>query len=166
MQQVGHKPTVYIETTVISYLAARPSRDLVVAGQQQLTQEWWEGAPQRFALVASQLVLDEAQAGDPAAASRRSSYLESIELLDATDDALALVEEFLRTGAVPASAPDDAVHIAIAVANGVQYLVTWNCRHIANAAMRSRIERVCRSMGFEPTIICTPHELMEDDYAS
>lgn len=155
------KSKVYIETTVVSYLTAWPSRDVVIAGYQQTTREWWRDAASRFELVASQLVLQEAGAGDPAAAKDRLAALDSVTLLDATEEAAELAEQLLASGAIPAKAAEDAGHIAIAVTNGVEYLVTWNCRHIANATMRSHIERICRNAGYEPTIICTPDELME-----
>lgn len=157
------KPKAYIETTVISYLTASPSRDVVIAGHQQITRDWWRNAAVRFELVASQLVINEASAGDPAAALDRLAALNAITLLDATDEALELADELVRLSAIPQKAAEDAAHIAIAVTNGVDYLVTWNCRHIANATMRSRIESVCRAAGFEPAIICTPDELMESD---
>lgn len=155
------KSKVYIETTVVSYLTAWPSRDVVIAGYQQTTREWWRDAASRFDLVASQLVMQEAGAGDAAAAKDRLAALGSVTLLDATEEAAELAEQLLAFGAIPAKAAEDAGHIAIAVTNGVEYLVTWNCRHIANATMRSHIERICRNAGYEPTIICTPDELME-----
>ncbi len=158
-------PTVYIETSVLSYLAARPSRDIVIAGYQQVTREWWASAQDRFELVASELVAKEARAGDADAARARLELLESITLLDATEDAVELTRKLIDLGAVPRRAADDAAHIAIAVSNGVDYLLTWNCRHIANAAMRFRIERICRSAGYRPAIICTPNELIEPDHA-
>ena len=159
------RPTVYIETSVLSYLAARPSRDVVIAGYQQVTREWWANAQDRFELAASELVAKEARAGDADAARARLELLESVALLDATEDAVELTRKLLDLGAVPRRAADDAAHIAIAVTNGVDYLVTWNFRHIANAAMRSRIEHVCRSAGYQPAIICTPSELIEPDHA-
>ena len=157
-------PIAYIETSVLSYLTSRPSRDVVVTAYQQVTREWWRGAPDRFHLVASELVVAEASAGDEAVARARLAALEAVTLLDATEDAANLTQKLLDLGAVPRTAAEDAAHIAIAVTNGVHYLVTWNFRHIANAAMRSRIERVCRQSGYEPPIICTPNELMEPDH--
>jgi uncharacterized membrane protein len=157
------KPKAYIETTVVSYLTAWPSRDVVIAGHQQITRQWWATAADRFDLVASQLVIDEANAGDADAARDRLAALASVTLLDATDEALQLAEDLVAANAIPEKAAEDAVHIAIAVTNGVDFLVTWNCRHIANAAMRSDIERVCHRAGYEPAIICTPDELMESD---
>jgi hypothetical protein len=155
------KPKAYIETTVVSYLTAWPSRDVVIAGHQQITREWWSNAADRFELVASQLVIDEASAGDPDAARDRLAALASVTLLEASDTALQLAQQLIATGAIPERAAEDAAHIAIAVTNGVEYLVTWNCRHIANATMRSQIEMACRDAGFQPAIICTPDELME-----
>ena len=159
------KPTVYIETSVVSYLTAWPSRDMVVAAYQQITRDWWRNARDRFELVASELVVSEAGAGDPDAAKHRLETLEAITLLAATEDAADLTQRLLDLEAVPRNAADDAAHIAIAVAHGVDYLVTWNFRHIANAAMRSRINRICRQAGYNPTTICTPNELMEPGYA-
>ena len=157
------KPKAYIETTVVSYLTAWPSRDVVIAGHQQVTRQWWASAADRFELVASQLVIDEASAGDAEASRDRLAALAYVTLLDATDEARQLAEELVAANAIPERKAEDAAHIAIAVTNGVDFLVTWNCRHIANAAMRSEIERVCRRAGYEPTIICTPDELMETD---
>ena len=157
-------PTAYIETSVVSYLTSWPSRDLVVAAYQQVTREWWRNARDRFDLVASELVIAEASVGDEDAARARLTALEAVTLLDATEDAANLTQKLLDQGAVPHMAAEDAAHIAIAVTNGVHYLVTWNFRHIANAAMRSQIEHVCRQSGYEPPIICTPNELMEPNH--
>ena len=133
----------------------------MVAAHQQITEEWWDTAAARFRLVASQFVVNEASAGDSTAASKRLSALDGIPLLDASDAALELADALLRLGAIPETVPEDAAHIAVATVNGVEYLVSWNCRHIANATLRSRIERVCRDHGYEPSVICTPEELME-----
>ena len=155
------RPTAYIETSVVSYLTARPSREVVTAAYQEITREWWRDAPERFDLVASALVVTEARAGDPGAARARLEALDAVALLDATPDAENLTYALVEGGAVPHRAADDAAHIAIAVTNGVDFPVTWNFRHIANAAMRARIEQVCRGAGSEPPVICTPNELME-----
>ncbi len=154
-------PSVYVETSVISYLTARPSRDVVVAAYQEITREWWRGARNRFALFASGLVVAEAGTGDPDAARARLEIIETLPQLRATAEATELARHLLELGAVPKEAGDDAAHIAIAVTNGIDYLVTWNFRHIANATMRSRIEDVCRRSGYAPPIICTPNELLE-----
>ena len=154
------RPKVYLETTVISYLAASPSRDIVVAAHQQLTREWWEKRD-RFELVVSQAVVDEVSRGDTVVAARRLALLAQIPLLDLGDNVNEFARELLRSRAVPAKANLDAVHIAVAAVNHVNYVVTWNCTHIANAAVRGKIEEACRSAGFPTPTICTPEELME-----
>ena len=155
------KAKVYIETTVISYLTARPNRDVVIAGHQKITRDWWQTCRKRFDVVASQLVVREASAGDSRAAQKRLEDLATLALLEVTEEAVSLAQELLSTGAVPEKAAEDALHLAIAVTNGVEYLLTWNCKHLANATMRTKIEDVCRSVGYEPVIICTPEELLE-----
>lgn len=146
---------------MISYLMARPNRDVVIAGHQKITRDWWQTCRDRFDLVASQLVVREASAGDPQAAKERLERLTTLTLLEVTEEAVTLAQELITTGAVPEKAAEDALHLAIAVTNGVEYLLTWNCKHLANATMRRKIEDVCRSAGYEPVIICTPEELLE-----
>ena len=157
------KPTVYIETSVVSYLTARPSRDVVTAAYQKITRDWWSVATHRFDLVVSALVRAEAGVGDAIAAKARMDALAPVPLVEATVDTERLAERLIDVGAVPRQAADDAAHIAIAVTNKIDFLVTWNFRHIANAAMRMRIEQACRQAGFVPPVICTPNELLEDD---
>jgi hypothetical protein len=156
------KPKVYVETTVISYLTAWPSRDVIVAAHQQITDEWWRTKRKSFELFASQLVLREAHAGDKDMAQRRLLALEEARLLEVTEEALVLAEELVKRGALPRKAAEDALHIAVAVVNSLDYLLTWNCKHLANAKMRDKIEQACRALGYEPVIICTPEELLED----
>jgi len=155
------KQVVYIETSVISYLASRPSRDIVVAAHQQVTRDWWEQRREDFVLIASELVAREAGAGDADAAEQRIAALIDVNLVSGTEEALSLAEALVAHGAVPSSAPEDALHIAIAAAAGAEYLLTWNCKHIANATCRAKIEEVCRKRGYEPPILCTPLELLE-----
>ena len=154
------KPKVYIETSVISYLTAWPSRDLIIAANQQLTQEWWKSKRQEFELYVSQLVIQEAERGDKEAAQERLQVLTDVPLLELSNDALALAEKLISTQALPQRAVEDALHIAVATVNGIDYLLTWNFKHIANATMRGRIEQVCRKTGYEPPVICSPQELM------
>jgi hypothetical protein len=151
---------VYIETTVISYLTAHPNRDVVIAGHQQVTHEWWDTRRANYDLCISQLVLGESASGDPQAAQERLSVLRQLAVLETTDGALALAKELIRAGALPAKAADDALHIAVAADHTVRYLLTWNCRHLANATMRPIIESVCSANGFKAPIICTPEELL------
>ena len=155
------KPKVYIETTIISYLAARPSRDLIVAGHQQITHEWWQTTRPHFAVVSSQLVMREAAAGDPEAAEARLAFLVGLTLLEISEEALTLAQRLLQTQAIPHDFPEDALHVASAVVNGIEYLLTWNYKHLANAGMRGKIEATCRDLGYEAVVICTPEELME-----
>lgn len=159
---MASRGNVYVETTVFSYLAARPSRDLRVAAHRQITAEWWDSRRHEFELFISQLVVEETSAGDPDAASRRGEYLEDLALLELSATALALAERLLADGAVPTAAAEDALHIAVAAVHGMQYLMTWNCKHIANAATRSRIEVVCNEAGYDMPVICTPEELLEE----
>ena len=152
---------VYLETTIVSYLTARPSRDLITAAHQQITQQWWQTQRARFDLFVAPPVMQEAQAGDPDAAARRIAALQGIPLLTLSEEAAGLVQALIEPGPLPANAVVDALHIAIATVNGMHYLLTWNCTHIANAAIRSDIEDVCRARGYEPPVICTPEELLE-----
>lgn len=154
--------SVYIETTIVSYLTARPSRDLVQRAHQTLTRRWWRTRRSQFDLYVSPPVVQEAVSGDRLRAQRRLAALKAIPVLEATAGAMRLAEGLVGEGAVPARAVVDATHIAIATVQGVDYLLTWNCAHIANATMRSRIENICRNLGYEPPILCTPEELMED----
>lgn len=151
--------TVYIETSVLSYLAARPSRDVVVLGQQQLTSEWWEKERKNFILYVSTIVVDEANSGDGTVVKKRLELLADVEILEVSEAAVQLAERLIVAKAIPQKAVQDALHIAVACVHGVQYLLTWNYKHIANATMRQAINQVCRSSGYEPPIICTPAEL-------
>jgi hypothetical protein len=154
--------SVYVETTIVSYLTARPSRDLVQRAHQQLTRKWWRTRRVQFDLYVSLPVIQEAAGGDSLRAQKRLAALKAIPILDATPEAMRLATALVGAGAIPEQAAVDATHIAIATAHGVDYLLTWNCTHIANAAMRSSIERICRNAGYEPPILCTPEELMEE----
>ena len=155
--------TVYLETTVISYLTAWRSRDLVMAAQQQITEEWWNFCRAKYDLYVSQIVIREAGGGDPSAAKRRLEVLEDIPLLDVTQEVQHFALELLQKVPLPERAEADALHIALAVVHGMHYVLTWNCRHIANAALRPRIESVARMAGYQPPVICTPQELLEDE---
>lgn len=155
-------PKVYLETTVISYLTARPHRDVVVAGHQLTTRDWWSTARDRFECLASLLVVREARQGDPIAAQERMEVLDLIPWLSISDESLLLAEKLVAEGAIPEKVMDDALHLAIAALNKVNYLATWNCRHLANPQMWPRIDAVCRDWGCQPPLICTPEQLLED----
>ena len=155
------KPTVYIETSVIGYLTTWPIRDLIVAGHQQSTRLWWDSQRVRFHLLASQVVLRESQAGDRQAAEERLKLLAQIDLLEILGIDLDLAERLLEAGALPAKAADDALHVAIAATNKLNYLLTWNLKHINNPATKPLIEKIIRESGYIPPTICTPDELLE-----
>ena len=157
------KPRVYVETTVLGYLTSWPSGDLVVAGRQKVTRDWWPCALNAFDVVVSELVHREASAGDPEAIRDRLEALKDLPVLAVTQRAADLARALVAGGAVPSTEPEDALHIALAVVNGIEYLVTWNFKHIANAAMRSKIHGVCIAEGYDPCTICTPEELLEPD---
>src|SRR5436853_2080297 len=154
-----NKQTVYIETTVVSYLTAWPSRDLVRAAQQRTTREWWDGRRDQFDLVSSELVLIECSAGDPTAAAERVQLLGGLPLLGATDVATALADALVAARAIPDVATRDALHVGICATNGVAYLLTWNFRHLANARMQDSIREVCEAHGYKSPVICTPEAL-------
>jgi hypothetical protein len=154
---------VYLETSVISYLASHPSRDLIIAANQQVTHEWWDTRRQDFELYISQLVATEANAGDAAAAQERRQLMAALPILTLSEEAIALAERLVNEGSLPRQSVEDALHIALATVNGLDYLLTWNFKHIANATMRSKIEHVCRSAGYEPPVICTRQELLVEE---
>jgi hypothetical protein len=149
-------PTVYIETTVISYLTAWPSRDLIRAAHQQITREWWDTRRADFSLCVSQLVLDEAAAGDAVAAADRLQVLVGIPLLEYRPPTLALAGTLEHVLQLPPQARPDALHVAVCAANDVDYLLTWNCRHLANATLATRIEQACQTHGLPSHRIVTP----------
>jgi hypothetical protein len=155
------RPSVYVETSVVGYLAMRPSAHLVTAANQQVTRELWDDHRSRFDLFVSLAVVDECLAGDAEAAAERDFFLRGIPVLGVNTDVLALAQLLMTGIPLPEQAEVDAVHIAVAAVNGLDYLVTWNCTHIANPALRGRIEAVCRSAGYVAPVICTPPELIE-----
>ncbi|HEV2689591.1 MAG TPA: type II toxin-antitoxin system VapC family toxin [Bryobacteraceae bacterium] len=157
------KARVYIETTIPSYLVARPSRDLLIAAHQQLTHHWWASRGPTFDLYVSGAVLEEAASGDVILAKKRLELLSDIPVLALTEAALELAESLVAEGAMPRKAAGDALHIAIATSYACEYLLTWNCRHIANAEIQRMARLVVRSHGFELPTICTPEELMGEE---
>jgi hypothetical protein len=159
------KPRVYLETTIVSYLASKPSRDLITAAHQQITHDWWEMRLADFEVYISQFVLDEAGAGDADAAARRLALLASFPLLDATPEALDLAKALVERGAIPPRKATDAAHIAVATVHHMQFLLTWNCTHLANAEIFARVQAVCAQLGYAAPIVCTPEALLggQDD---
>ena len=155
------KPKVYVETSIFSYLTARLSNDLRVAANQSIIIEWWDTRQPNFEVFVSELVTAEAHLGDPDLARRRLDAIGTLPRLDVTDKGRELARSLVSRGPLPDIAEMDAYHIPVAAVNGMEYLLTWNCTHIANAVMRPQIEEICRQQGSEPPVICTPQELME-----
>ena len=154
------KSKVYIETTIVSYLVASPTQDIIQSAYQQITRQWWERRD-RFDLYVSRAVVAEARRGNPDAAVRRVAALRGIPRLAGGRRVVDLAGTLVERGILPVQARMDAVHVGIAAANGMEYLLTWNLRHLANASIRVKIEEVVRAAGLVPPIICTPEELME-----
>lgn len=154
------KPSVYMETSIVSYVAARPSGDLVAAARQQLTHVWWECHKSDFDVWVSELVLEEAKLGDLAAAQKRIDAVADLPVLSVTPEAAELAAHLLESSGLPARAGADAVHIAIATVHHMDYLLTWNCKHIANPFIQRAVRRICAQAGYEAPTICTPEELV------
>ncbi len=155
--------TVYIETSIPSYLTAWPSRDVRAAAWQQLTNQWWREARPQYDLVTSELVIAEASRGDPDAAERRLASLEGIPELLIDQEVQILAGLLISEGGMPASAQADALHVAVAAVHDVDYLLTWNCRHIDNATMKPLMRSICSGAGYQCPEICTPLELLPEE---
>jgi predicted nucleic acid-binding protein len=155
------RPSIYIETSIISYLTARPSRDLMIAACQQITTEWWETSRESYDIVTSDLVVLESREGDAWVAQRRLDLLRGIHAVELTDEARQLAEHLTTKGALPKRAQADALHIAVAAVHAVNFLLTWNLRHINNPAMKPQVRAVCALDGYRCPEICTPFEIME-----
>jgi hypothetical protein len=151
--------SVYIETSVISYYTARPSRDIVTAARQTITQEWWENARDKYDLYVSVLVVEEAKDGGVDAAQRRSAAISGLPILQINEAAEQLAKRLANEGAIPLASPEDALHISLATVHGMDFLLTWNFRHINNAEMKARIRTVIETAGYESPVICSPEEL-------
>ncbi len=158
----SNTPAAYIETSIVSYLTALPSGNLLAAAWQKTTADWWRTRKAGFRLVTSSLTLEEAGKGDHEAAGRRLAALSGIPLLPITEAAVELAGDLLREKALPATAQNDAVHAAVAAVHGIEFLLTWNFRHLANAGTRPIMRSVCKRNGYTSPEICTPSELMGD----
>ena len=158
---MSEKKKVYVETTVVSDATALPARDVVQLGRQVVTREWWSTAAQRFDLYSSLVVAKEVRAGDPEAARRRVAALEGIPELDVSNAEQLLARKLIDGKAVPKEYPDDALHIAVAAVHGMDYLVSWNFKHITNGHTIPLVERICREAGYGCPCICTPQMLQE-----
>ena len=152
---------VYIESRIPSYLTARPARDMIQGAHQAITYDWWEKSRPHHELYVSQLVHDEVSRGDAEAAARRLDAIAGIPLLEFTPTVLDFAESIIGSGLLPEKADGDAMHIAIAAGHGLDVLLTWNCRHIANATIQARLRRLAFEQGFTLPQISTPEGLME-----
>ena len=155
------KQTVYIETTVISYLTARPSRDLIVAAHQQITSEWWNDAADRFDLHISAVVLDEISQGDPDVAAQRLNAVAEMPVLARTPEVDELAACYAQRLAIPDRALADCYHLALACWHGMDYLVSWNMTHLVNGIIIRRIQGLNVERGLATPVLCTPEELLE-----
>lgn len=153
--------SVYIESSVISYLTARPSRDVVTVARQAITEEWWQERLDSFEVFISALVEEEISSGNADAAKRRLEAVADFPSLDITREAQSLAEHLLAARAIPATCPEDALHIGIAAANGIEFLLTWNFKHINNAQTKAIIANSLEQQGFICPVLCSPEELGE-----
>jgi predicted nucleic acid-binding protein len=152
--------TVYIETSITGYLTVRPSNNLILMANAQATREWWDTCREHFTLYISQVVLDEVARGDIEIANRRLEILGDFPLLEVNEAVQNLAAQFLTKSNLPPKAADDALHIAVATVYGLDYLLTWNCRHIANAQIQKKLIQISNDAGYELPTICTPYELV------
>jgi predicted nucleic acid-binding protein len=152
--------TVYIETSIIGYLSARSSNNLILMANVEATREWWDNRRSQFSLYISQVVLDEVAQGDDEIATRRLEILRDFPLLEINQAVQNLAAQCLSKSNLPPKASDDALHIAAATVYGLDYLLTWNCKHIANAQIQKKLLQISLDAGYELPIICTPYELM------
>ena len=155
------KPSVYIETTVVGHLAGRVLGDPIIGGRQRVTRLWWPIAVKEYELYVSSVVADECSAGNAVAAQERMEIVNALSFLAISPITDQLAADLIAKHAVPATEPRDALHIAISAVNGIEYLVSWNFKHIVNPRTRAAIERVCEEAGYSPPMICTPDELLE-----
>jgi predicted nucleic acid-binding protein len=160
---LGMKKRVYIETTVVSYFTARPSRDLMIAGHQEATRELWPQLDNRYETYISALVYEEAGKGDREQAHTRLAAIKSFRMLDTDDEARVLAERIMAGKGIPQEHPEDALHIAVAAVNGMDALVTWNFAHLNNPFTRMMIRQIVENEGFPCPEICSPEELLEAD---
>ena len=155
---------IYIESTIPSYVVARPARDLLQAARQQLTRDWWDLRREKHELFTSQVVLDEIASGEAAMAKQRLAVMAGLAVVRATDEVEALTLRVLGSGLLPTDADRDAAHIALATVHEMDILLSWNCRHIANAAIQARLRRLVEQSGFTLPVLCTPDELTGELY--
>lgn len=151
--------TVYIETTIPSYLAAHPSSQKQIAQDQQATHHWWKHERSRFRLYTSIFTTDEASRGDPSAAARRTPFLSGIPLLDIPERLAELEADIINLFRLPPKAYTDASHLGLAILHRMDYVLTWNCTHLANAVLQKELLEYCMYHQLHVPVVCTPHTL-------
>ena len=156
------KPRVYVETSVISYLTARPSRDLMLLARQQFTREFWSQRDTHYDAWISPLVIDEVSQGDPQAAAARLQACGALVMLEISSQAQAFAEELIAKGAVPPSEPEDALHIALATVCEMTYIASWNFAHLVGPAAKFKLQSKIKELGYKPPLIATPEEIYEE----
>lgn len=154
--------TVYIETSILGYLTARSTKNLILAANIEITKDWWDSRRSAFKLYVSQVVLDEVGRGDAEIATKRLEILNGLPLVELNQSVQSLSAQFLSRSSLPPKAADDAVHIAAATVHRLDYLLTWNCKHIANAQIQRKLSEISLDFGYQLPVICTPYELLGD----
>jgi predicted nucleic acid-binding protein len=155
------KESIYLETTVVSYYTSKPSRDIVALAHQEITRQWWPIAIRRYDIFISEVVTEEARFGDPEAAKRRLEELKDFPHLELNDKVEEMAQIYMERLNIPEKSFRDAAHLAIACVHNIDYLVTWNCAHLANGEVIKKLMKINESLGIHTPIICTPEELME-----
>lgn len=163
IKKTPKKPSLYIETSIVSYLKSRLSRDVVILSHQEITQRWWYDSIKKFNVYISQLTLEEAGRGDKQAAKERLGALADFRGLPISSEIEKLASVYIKEIKMPPKAMRDALHIALASVHGMDYLLTWNCKHIANGYIRRKIREINTREGFQTPTICTPEELIDED---
>jgi predicted nucleic acid-binding protein len=155
------KESIYLETTVVSYYTSKPSRDIIALAHQEITRQWWPIALRRYDIFISEVVIEEASFGDPEAAKRRLGELKDFPHLELNDKVEEMAQVYMERLEIPKKSFRDAAHLAIACVHNIDYLVTWNCAHLANGEVIKKLMKINESIGIHTPIICTPEELME-----
>ncbi len=154
--------SLYIETSIVSYLVARPSNNLITAARQKITYDWWDSERRKFGIFISELVLAECSRGDKKAAKLRLRIAKDIPILKITKECVELANLFFTKALLPEIARNDALHIAIATHYKMDFLLTWNCRHLANAHFIRKLQKISLEEGLEIPTICTPQEVTNE----
>jgi len=155
------KPSVYIETTIISYLTAKPSRDLIIAAHQQITNEWWSDVRPQVDCYVSPFLIDEASRGDVTYAQKRLDEIVDFTVLEVNEEIEDLAQQYFAALQIPEKAKIDAFHLAVAAWHKMDYLLSWNCKHIASGRVQKMMQEINARLGVHTPIVCTPEELME-----